>query len=125
MSRGADVARAYPWSGGLDHREAPHYAVYGSLQAWIATNGMTGTADDHMATLRTIARQIEQRNLFPEPWNLLAVGCPMRGDRLYLNDNGRNVADHVEVLSIPIRSVRTRTSGPGSARGCAARARRG
>ncbi|MBJ7331452.1 MAG: hypothetical protein JHC95_16285 [Solirubrobacteraceae bacterium] len=79
-----------------------YYAVYGSLQAWIASNGMTGTADDHTATLRTIAKQIEQRNLFPEPWNLLAVGCPMRGDRLYLNDNGRNVADHVEVLSIPI-----------------------
>jgi hypothetical protein len=79
-----------------------YYAVFGGLQAWFAANGMKGVADDHTATLKTIATQIEQRALFPEPWNLLAVGCPMRGDRLYLNDHGHKCADHVEVLSIPI-----------------------
>jgi hypothetical protein len=79
-----------------------YYAVYGTLQAWFAANGMTGVADDHTATLRTVATQIEQRDLFPEPWNLLAVGCPMRKQRLHLNDHGRDCTSHIEVLSIPI-----------------------
>jgi hypothetical protein len=78
-----------------------YYAVYGALQAWFAANGMTGVADDHTATLKTIAKQIEQRDLFPEPWNLLATGCPMRGDRSYLNDHGHNCTGHIEVLSTP------------------------
>ena len=43
---------------------------------WFVANGMTGVADDHTATLRTVSKQIEQRDLFPEPWNLLAIGCP-------------------------------------------------
>lgn len=62
---------------------------------------MSGTANDHTATLRTIANQIEQRDLFPEPWNLLAIGCPMRKERLHLNDRGRDCTSHMEVLSIP------------------------
>lgn len=40
-----------------------YYAVYGTLQAWFAANGMTGVADDHTATLRTISTQIDQRDL--------------------------------------------------------------
>lgn len=79
-----------------------YYAAFGMLQAWFAANGMAGTANDHTATLRTIARMIEQRDLFPAPWNLLAVGCPMRGDRLHLNDHGEDCISHVEVLSIPL-----------------------
>jgi hypothetical protein len=80
-----------------------YYAVFGTLQAWFAANGMKGVADDHTATLKTIARQIEQRDLFPEPWNLLAIGCPMRGDRLHLNHRGVDCTSHVEVLSTPTR----------------------
>jgi hypothetical protein len=79
-----------------------YYAVYGAMQAWFAANGMTGVADDHTATLRTIASHIEKRDLLPEPWNVLAVGCPMRGDRVYLNDRGADCASDVEVLSTPI-----------------------
>jgi len=79
-----------------------YYAVYGTLQAWFAANGMTGVADDHTATLRTVSKQIEQRDLFPEPWNLLAIGCPMRKERLHLNDHGHDCTGHIEVLSIPI-----------------------
>lgn len=79
-----------------------YYAVYGTLQAWFTANGMAGVADDHTATLRTIAKQIEQRDLFPPPWNLLAVGCPMRKERLHLNDHGEDCTSHIEVLSIPI-----------------------
>ena len=79
-----------------------YYAVFGTLQAWFAANGMTGVADDHTATLKTIGTQIEQRDLFPQPWNLLAVGCPMRNERLHLNDRGVDCTSHVEVLSIPI-----------------------
>jgi hypothetical protein len=78
-----------------------YYAVFGALQAWFAANGMSGTANDHTATLKTIASQIEQRNLFPEPWNLLADGCPMRDERSHLNDRGRDCTSHMEVLSIP------------------------
>lgn len=78
-----------------------YYSVFGGLQAWFAANGMVGVADDHTATLRTIATMIEQRDLFPEPWNLLAVGCPLRGERLYLNDDNVDCTSHIEVLSTP------------------------
>lgn len=78
-----------------------YYGVFGGLQAWFAANGMVGVADDHTATLKTIATMIEQRDLFPEPWNLLAVGCPMRGDRHHLNDDGLDCTSHIEVLSSP------------------------
>jgi hypothetical protein len=79
-----------------------YYAVFGGLQAWFTANGMSGTGNDHTATLKTISNQIEQRDLLPEPWNLLAVGCPMRGDRIHLNDRGVDCTSHVEVLSIPV-----------------------
>ena len=78
-----------------------YYAVFGALQAWFAANGMSGTANDHTATLKTISSQIEQRDLFPAPWNLLAIGCPMRGERLHLNDRGLDCTRHIEVLAIP------------------------
>lgn len=42
-----------------------YYAAYGSLQAWFTANRMAGVADDHIATLNTIANHIEQRDLFP------------------------------------------------------------
>ncbi len=79
-----------------------YYAVFGALQAWFAANGMKGVADDHTATLKTIANQIEQRDLFPEPWNLLAIGCPMRRERRHLNARGADCTSHIEVLSIPL-----------------------
>lgn len=79
-----------------------YYAVYGMLQAWFAANRMTGVADDHTATLRTVSKQIEQRDLFPEPWNLLAIGCPMRKERSHLNDHGHDCTRHIEVLSVPV-----------------------
>lgn len=79
-----------------------YYAVYGTLQAWFAANGMKGVADDHTATLRTVSNQIKERDLFPEPWNLLAIGCPMRKERKHLNSRGQDCTSHVEVLSIPI-----------------------
>lgn len=79
-----------------------YYAVFGTLQAWFGANGMQGVANDHTATLKTIATQIRQRDMFPEPWNLLAVGCPMRNERLHLNDRGVDCTSHMEVLSIPV-----------------------
>jgi hypothetical protein len=79
-----------------------YYSAFGLLQAWFAANGMAGTANDHTATLRTISSMIEQRKLFPEPWNLLAVGCPMRKERLHLNADGIDCVSHVEVLSTPV-----------------------
>jgi hypothetical protein len=78
-----------------------YYSVFGGLQAWFAANGMVGI-DDHTATLNSIANMIEQRDLFPEPWNLLAEGCPMRGEKKHVNvPSGVDVTSHVEVLSIP------------------------
>src|SRR3954468_13594623 len=67
-----------------------YYAIYGTLQSWFTANGMTGVSGDHTATLRAIAKQIEQRDLFPKPWNLLAIGCPMRKERLHLNAHGED-----------------------------------
>lgn len=78
-----------------------YYAVFGTLQAWFAANGMISVAGDHTATLRTISSQIKQRDLFPEPWNLLAVGCPMRKERTHLNDRGVDCTSSIEVLSYP------------------------
>jgi hypothetical protein len=80
-----------------------YYAVFGGLQAWFAANGMVGVADNHTATLKTVANMIKQRNLFPEPWNLLAEGCPMRGEKRHLNVTpGVDCVSPVEVLSIPV-----------------------
>jgi hypothetical protein len=79
-----------------------YYAAFGLLQAWFAANGMGGTANDHTATLRTIGAMIRERNLFPQPWNLLAIGCPMRGQREHLNDEGVDCTSHVEVLASPV-----------------------
>ncbi len=79
-----------------------YYAVYGILQAWFAANGIGGLTDDHTAALKTISSMIRERNPFPEPWGLLAVGCPMRGDRLHLNvPSEHDCTGHVELLTIP------------------------
>lgn len=80
-----------------------YYSVYGGLQAWFVVNGLSGMADNHSAALAQIANMINQRDLFPEPWNLLAVGCPMRGEKKHLNvRQGVDCTSHVEVLSIPV-----------------------
>ncbi len=79
-----------------------YYSVFGGLQAWFAANRLSGNADSHAATLASIANMIKLRNLFPEPWNLLAEGCPMRGEKKHLNvPTGVDCTSHVEVLSIP------------------------
>lgn len=79
-----------------------YYAVYGGLQAWFAADGQSGNAGDHTAALSVVANQIRQRDLFPEPWNLLAIGCPMRGEKFHVNAGaGIDCISHVEVLSIP------------------------
>ena len=80
-----------------------YYAVFGALQAWFAANRLHGVADDHTATLRTISNMIEQRDLFPPPWCLLATGCPMRGEKTHLNvPPGVVCTTHFEVLTIPV-----------------------
>ncbi|MDP9223609.1 MAG: hypothetical protein M3P18_07080, partial [Actinomycetota bacterium] len=79
-----------------------YYAVYLSMQAWFEANKIAGVSDDHSASLRTIATQIRDRRLFPPPWSVLAVGCPMRKERLYLNAPAdADLAGDVEVLSNP------------------------
>jgi hypothetical protein len=79
-----------------------YYAVYLGLQAWFEANQIAGVADDHSASLRTIAVQIRDRRLFPPPWCVLAVGCPMRKERLYLNEPmGADLAGDIEVLGSP------------------------
>lgn len=79
-----------------------YYAVYGILQGWFAANGMTGLTDDHTAALKTVASMIRERDPFPEPWGLLAIGCPMRGERVHLNmPSANDCTAHVELLTIP------------------------
>ena len=79
-----------------------YYAVYGILQAWFAANSIGGLTDDHTAALKTIAAMIRERDLFPEPWGLLALGCPMRGEKDHANaPAGIDCGAHVELLTIP------------------------
>ena len=81
-----------------------YYAIYGALQAWFAANGMTGLADDHVATLRSIANQIAERRLLPAPWDVLCTGCPMNKRHAYVNGPGEIDLDaRIEVLTIPRR----------------------
>ena len=50
---------------------------------------------------------IRERNLFPGPWGLLAVGCPMRGDQLHLNEPPEHdCTGHVKLLTIPYHADR-------------------
>lgn len=79
-----------------------YYAVYGVMQAWFAANQMSGLIDDHTAALKTMAATIRERNPFPQPWDLLAIGCPMRGERNYLNVPPEyDCAASVELLTVP------------------------
>lgn len=79
-----------------------YYAVFGVMQAWFAANGIGGLTDDHTAALKTIAAMIREREPFPDPWGLLAIGCPMRNERLYLNPpENYDCAAPVELLAIP------------------------
>lgn len=79
-----------------------YYATYGIMQAWFAANGISGLTDDHTAALKTISAMIRDRKPFPEPWNLLAVGCPMREERLYVNEPpGFDCAASIELLTVP------------------------
>lgn len=52
-----------------------YYAIYMSLQAWFAVNGMAGLVDDHTSSLRTISNMVLSRDLFPAPWNVTCSGC--------------------------------------------------
>jgi hypothetical protein len=79
-----------------------YYAIYGVMQAWFAANDIDGLTDDHTAALKTMSAMIRERNLLPEPWNLLAIGCPMRDERLYLNEPlGFDCAASIELLTVP------------------------
>lgn len=81
-----------------------YYAVYGLLQAWFAANSIGGVTDDHTAALKTIAAMIRERDLFPQPWGLLAAGCPMRGEKVHLNaPQGVDCGAHIELLTIPTK----------------------
>ena len=80
-----------------------YYASYMLLQAWFDVNGMTGLADDHTATLRSIATQIRERNLFPAPWSTLATGNALGGTCAYVHEPTPGAcAAKVQVLSTPI-----------------------
>lgn len=65
---------------------------------------MTGTVDDHTATLRSISSQIQQRKLFPPPWSLLCEGNPhVRGGCSFIHEPTAGACSNkVEPLSIPV-----------------------
>jgi hypothetical protein len=80
-----------------------YYSAYMLLQAWFLANGMTGLADDHTATLRSVSAQIRDRQLFPPPWSVLAAGNALGGSCSYINEPQPGAcAAKIEVLSIPI-----------------------
>lgn len=81
-----------------------YYVLYGALQAWFGANGMTGLANDHIATLRSIANQILERRLLPAPWDVLCNGCLMNKRHAYLHaPDGVDLDARIQVLSIPRR----------------------
>jgi hypothetical protein len=99
-SIGSDAAFRYSNAWAPIHA---YYATYMLLQAWFDANGMTGLADDHTATLRSISAMIKERDLFPVPWSVLASGNVLGGECVYLNEPSADVcAAGVQVLSIPI-----------------------
>jgi hypothetical protein len=81
-----------------------YYAVSMLLQAWFDGNGMTGTADDHTAALRSISAQIKDRQLFPTPWSVLCEGNPFaKGGCNYIHEPASGACSaKVEVLSTPV-----------------------
>lgn len=81
-----------------------YYAINMALQSWFDANGMTGTADDHTAALRSISAQIKDRRLFPSPWSILCEGNPhVPGGCSYLNEPMPGACSgKVAVLSTPI-----------------------
>lgn len=80
-----------------------YYASYMLLQAWFAANNMSGLADDHTATLRSISEQILRRQLLPAPWSVLANGNVLAGECVYVNEPTPGACSKkVQVLSRPI-----------------------
>jgi hypothetical protein len=78
-----------------------YYATYMLLQAWFDANGTT--ANDHMATLRTISTQIRDRRLLPAPWSVLADGNALGGACTYVGEPSAGACSaKTEVLTIPI-----------------------
>jgi len=81
-----------------------YYATAMLLQAWFDANGMTGTADDHTAALRSISAQIKDRRLFPLPWSILCEGnAHATTGCTYVHEPSAGAcAGKVQVLSMPI-----------------------
>lgn len=78
-----------------------YYAMYMLSHALFAAMGLANPPEDHTASLNT-ASSLIGRGLFPEPWCVLAAGCPPTGDRAFLSlPNEANPDDHVELLSSP------------------------
>lgn len=81
-----------------------YYATAMLLQAWFDANGMTGTADDHTAALRSISAQIKDRRLFPLPWSILCEGnAHATTGCTYVHEPSAGAcAGKIQVLSMPI-----------------------
>ncbi len=83
-----------------------YYAIYMSLQAWFAMNGMLHLTDDHTSSLRTIANMVASRSLFPAPWNVTCTGCPQLGTVSFHNaPPDAECGGDIEVLSRPVAST--------------------
>jgi hypothetical protein len=99
-SIGSDTAFRYSNAWAPIHA---YYATYMLLQAWFDANGMSGLADDHTATLRSISNQIVDRRLFPLPWCVTASGNVLGGDCTFVHEpTAGSCAAKVQVLSKPI-----------------------
>lgn len=80
-----------------------YFASYMLLQGWFDANAMTGLADDHAATLKTIASQIRDRDLFPPPWSVLCAGNAIAGNCTYIHEPQAGACDaSIQVLSLPL-----------------------
>jgi hypothetical protein len=79
-----------------------YYSVYMAMQAWFGAQGQASMVDDHTSSLRTISRDIVDRQLFPLPWSVACRGLPQLGDARYLGlPPDIDPTSPVEVLSNP------------------------
>lgn len=78
-----------------------YYAVYMSLQAWLACMG-EDQVDSHTAALNVVANFVARRSLFPRPWSVTCTGCPhLKENEFHGLPGGVQIDPNVELLANP------------------------
>ena len=79
-----------------------YYAVYMSTHAWFSAMKFGQLIDDHSSSLRTVAMQVKNRDLFPLPWAVSCGGCPQLKECSWARlPDGADPHAQVELLANP------------------------